>query len=107
MRIHFRGSNNGLQLGSFIHSGHFYSAFSSPLLLRSAPNTARILCRRFTLKRHRQLRVKDLPKVPAWWLEWDSNLRPSKRKAANLPLNHHNPPFSLNDLLSCCNSTLS
>src|SRR6218665_98371 len=26
----------------FIHSGHFYSASSSPLLLRSAPGTARI-----------------------------------------------------------------
>ena len=40
---------------SFIHSGHFYSASSSPLLLRNAPNTAQILCRSFTLKRHRQL----------------------------------------------------
>jgi len=29
---------------SFIHSGHFYSASSSPLLFRSATNTARILC---------------------------------------------------------------
>ena len=29
----------------FIHSDHFYSAFSSPHLLRSAPDTARILCR--------------------------------------------------------------
>src|SRR6218665_330070 len=45
----------------FIHSGHFYSASSSPLLLRRAPDTARILCRSFTPKRHRQLRVKDLP----------------------------------------------
>ena len=25
-----------------------------------------------TPKRHRQLRVKNLPKVPTWWLEWDS-----------------------------------
>jgi len=30
---------------SFIHSGHFYSAPSSPLLLRSAPDIERILCR--------------------------------------------------------------
>src|SRR6218665_4195904 len=37
---------------SFIHSVHFYSASSSPLLLRSAPDTARILCRSFTPKRH-------------------------------------------------------
>ena len=46
-------------LHSFIHSNHFYSASSSPLLLRSAPDTARILCRNFTPKRLRQLRVKD------------------------------------------------
>ena len=51
---------------SFIHSDHFYSATWSPLLLRSAPDTARILCRSFTLKRHRQLWVKDLPKVPIY-----------------------------------------
>jgi len=38
---------------------------SSPLILRSAPDTARIPCRNFTLKRHRQLWVKNLPKDPA------------------------------------------
>ena len=32
---------------SFIHSGYFYSASSTPLLLRGAPKTARILCRSF------------------------------------------------------------
>src|SRR6218665_3449750 len=46
-----------------IHSGHFYSASSSPILLGSAPDTARILCRSFMPKCHRQLRMKDLPKV--------------------------------------------
>ena len=51
---------------SFIHSGHSYSASSSPPLLRGAPDTARILCRNFTPKHHRQLRVKDLPKFPTW-----------------------------------------
>src|SRR6218665_875141 len=40
---------------SFIHSDHFYSASSSILLIRSAPDTARILCQSFTPKRHRQL----------------------------------------------------
>ena len=49
------------------------------------------LCQSFTLKRHRYLRAKDLPKVHMWRLEWDSNLRPSARKAANLPLSHHAP----------------
>ena len=43
------------------------------------------------LKRHRQLQVKDLPKVPTWRLERDSNLRPSGRKATNLPMSHHVP----------------
>src|SRR6218665_1693805 len=31
----------------FIHSGYFYSTSSSPRLLRSAPDTAWILCREF------------------------------------------------------------
>jgi len=62
---------------SFIYSGHFYSASSSPLLLGSDPDTAQILCRNFTLKHHIQLRVKDLPKVPTWRLELDSNPQPS------------------------------
>src|SRR6218665_2016499 len=54
---------------SFIHSGYFYSASSSSLLLRGPPDTARILCQSFTPKRHRPLRAKDLPKVPIWRLE--------------------------------------
>jgi len=69
----------------FIHSDHFYSASSSPLLLRSTPDTAQILCRSFKPKSHKQLRVKDLPKVPLWRLERNSNPRPS------LPMSHHIP----------------
>src|SRR6218665_1600132 len=34
-------------------------------------------------KCYRQLQVKDLPKVPTCRLEWDSNQRPSGRKAPN------------------------
>ena len=49
---------------SFTHSGCFYSASTSPLLLWGALDTSRILCRNFTPKRHRQLWTKDLPKVP-------------------------------------------
>jgi len=67
----------------FIHSDYFYNASSSPLLLRSAPDTARILCRNFTPKSHRQLWVKDLPKVPTWRLERESNPRPSGWKLSN------------------------
>ena len=49
----------------FIHS--FIQAISiaplqlHPLQLRGVSDTARILCRNFTLKRHRQLWVKELP----------------------------------------------
>src|SRR6218665_1874459 len=84
---------------SFIHSGHFYSASSSPLLLRSAADTARILCRSFTPKRHRQLRVKDLPKVPT--LERDWKPRPSGRKASTLPMRHHDPHPMKNPTILC------
>ena len=75
----------------FIHSGYFYSASSSPLLLRSAPDTAQILCLSFTPKCHRQLLVKDLPNFPTWWPERDSNPRYFGLKASNLPMRHHAP----------------
>jgi len=56
------------------------------LLLRGAPNysidTVSELTRRSSTATGNW--VKDLPKVPTWWLEWDSNLRPSRRKAPNL-----------------------
>jgi len=72
-----------LDFHSIIHSGYFYSASSSPLLLRGAPDTARILCRNFT-----QLWVKDLPKVPTWRLERESNPRPLGRKVSTQPMHH-------------------
>ena len=91
-------SNNPF-IHSFIHSSYFYSASSSPLLLRGAPDTARILCRSFTLKRQGQLQVKDLPKVPTWWLDRDSNLRPFGRKVSNLLMSHHAPQWlSISDI---------
>ena len=71
----------------FIHLGYFCNASSSPLLLRGTSDTARILCRSFMLKHHRQLRMKDLPKVPMWWL----NPRPFEREVTNLPMSHHIP----------------
>ena len=76
---------------TFIHSGYFYSTSSCRLLFRGSPDTAQILCQSFMLKRHRQLQVKDLLKVPTWWLEWDSNPRPFGRKATNLPMSHYAP----------------
>src|SRR6218665_3021059 len=49
---------------SLIHSGHFYSASSSPLLLRGAPDYSTNTISEFHAKAHGQLQVKDLPKVP-------------------------------------------
>ena len=59
-------------------------------LLRGAPDIARILCRSFTPKRHRQLRVKDSHKAPTWRLERNSNPRPFGRKVTNLPMSPTN-----------------
>src|SRR6218665_221999 len=79
------------QTHSFIHSGYFCSTSSSLLLLRGAPHCGSASVSELinTPKRYRQLRVRDLPKVPTWRLESDSNLRPSGRKASNLLLSHH------------------
>src|SRR6218665_3673397 len=49
---------------SFTHSGHFYSAPSSPLPLRGAPDYSTDTVSEFHAEAHRQLQVKDLPKVP-------------------------------------------
>src|SRR6218665_3619543 len=59
---------------SFIH---FCSAPSSPLLLRGAPDYSTDTVSQFHAEAHRQLQVKDLPKVPTWRLERESNPRPS------------------------------
>ena len=53
-------SRQNIYIYIFIHSGYFYSASSRPLLLRGASDTARILCRSFTLKCYRQLRLMSL-----------------------------------------------
>ena len=61
---------------------HYYSE----VLQTQHGYSVRVSCRSFTPKRHRQLWVKDLPKVPTWRLERDSNLRPFGRKTSNLPM---------------------
>ena len=53
----------------FIHSGHLYSAPSSPLLHSGAPDYSTDTVSEFHAEAHRQLQVKDLPKVPTWRLE--------------------------------------
>ena len=61
---------------TLIHSGHFYSAPSNPLL-RGAPDYSMDTVLEFHAEAHRQLQVKDLPKVPTWRLERELNPRPS------------------------------
>src|SRR6218665_2651023 len=56
-----------------IHSGHFYSTSSSPLLLRGTPDYSTDTVSEFHTEAHRQLQIKDLPKVPTWRLERESN----------------------------------
>jgi len=63
-------------LGLFIHSSHIYSAHSSPLLLRGAPDCSTDTVSEFHAEAHRQLQVQDLPKVLTWRLEQESNPRP-------------------------------
>ena len=60
----------------------FILRFSQHEPFRSAPGHSNCVGVK-TPKRCRQLRVKDLSKVPTWRLEWDSNLRPSGWKALN------------------------
>ena len=65
-------SNHNKQQNNDIHSFiHSFIPYISLQLLRGAPDYA-IDTMSNTPKRYRQLRVKDLPKVPPWWLEWDS-----------------------------------
>jgi len=79
-----------LHAGSFIHL--FRPISIAPLQVRyysEALPTQHRYCAR--VSSHRQLRVKDLPKVATWRLERDSNKRPSSWKAPTLPMLHHVP----------------
>jgi len=53
---------------SFIHSWYFYSASSSPILLRGAPDYSIHIVLELTRHNTTALPVKDLPKVPTWQL---------------------------------------
>ena len=77
---------------------HFYSAPSSPLLLRGVPDYSTNTVSEFHAEAHRQLQVKDLPNVRTWRLERESNPRPSGRKSSSQPRRHHVPQFSLGSL---------
>src|SRR6218665_210823 len=58
-------------------------------------------CRSFTSKHNRQLRVKDLPKVPTWWLELDSIPLLSGRQLLTTSYMYANSLSILNYLLGC------
>src|SRR6218665_233254 len=62
--IHFFERLTKFDKDSFIHSDHFYSAPSTPLPLRGAPDYSTDTVLEFNAKAHRQLQVKDLPTVP-------------------------------------------
>src|SRR6218665_415817 len=72
---------------TYIHSGYFYSASSSPLLLKGAPDTAQI----------RYGKCRTGPRSLYMWrsAERDSNPRPFGRKASNIPMKHHAPQIHL------------
>src|ERR1043165_9013930 len=67
-----------------------YSA-PSRFLLRGAHNYSADTESEFHAEAHEQLRAKDLPRVPTWRLEVDSNPQPSDCKASNIPLHKHAP----------------
>ena len=71
---------------SFIHS-----APSTSLLLRGAPAYSTDTVLEFHAEAHRQLQVEDLPKVPTWRLERESNPQPSGWKSSTQPRCHHVP----------------
>jgi len=84
-----------LFIHSFIHSGHCYRAPLSPLLLRDAPDHSTDTVSGFHAEAHRQLQIKNMPKVPTWRLERESNPRPSGWKSSSKPRRHHVPQFHL------------
>src|SRR6218665_215500 len=74
---------HSFNFGDFISIHSFIPAISiAPLqvyhlLLRGAPDYSRDTLSEFHAEAHRQLQVKDLPKVPTRRLERESNPRPS------------------------------
>src|SRR6218665_1253829 len=93
-------------INSIIYSFHCYSASSSPLLRKSAPDTAQILCRSFTPKRAGNCELRTCRKVTTWRLERNSNPRPFGRKASTLLMRHHVPQTNIVNIVSLCSALL-
>ena len=96
-----RSINTGQRNFLPFHSGHFYSAPSSPLLIRGAPDHSMDTVSEFHAEAHRQLQVKDLPKVPTRRLERESNPRPFGWKLSTQPRRHHVPWPTRNTRFIC------
>src|SRR6218665_886301 len=98
-----------ISIHSFIHLAISIAPLQVFYYSEALPTTARILYRSFTPKRHRQLQVKDLPKVLTW-LERESTPRPSGLKSSPQPRRYHVPlnPFASSYLYVsiCSNVTL-
>ena len=82
----------------FIYSFISSTCFSAPsrFLLRGTPDYSVDTESEFHAEAHEQLGVKDLPRVPTWRLEVDSNPQPTGCKAPNIPLHHRAPLLKLN-----------
>src|SRR6218665_571535 len=86
--------NDKQLLFTSFHSGTFYCASSSPLLLTSALDTARILCRSFTPKHHRQLAQGPYEAASAGFQP--ATLRMKVIESTNVPPRHTNVPETIN-----------
>src|SRR6218665_716756 len=76
----------------FIHSFYFYSASSSPLLLRGSRRSADIVSEfHAEAPQTTESEGLGLPKVLTLRLERISNSRPFGRKASHLRMSHHAP----------------
>src|SRR6218665_200404 len=75
---------------SFIHS--FIRSFIQAISIATLQvryYSARILVPEFHAEAPQTIAIKNLPKVPTWRLEEDSDPRPSGRKASTLPMHHY------------------
>ena len=81
---------------SFIHSGYIYSAFSSPLLLRGAPDHSNDTVPEFHAEASQAIVSEGLSqgRYMAAGVGYEG-YEPFGRKAPNLPMSNHAPQSSI------------
>ena len=79
---------------SFIHSGYFYSASSSPLLLRGAPNYSIDTVSEFHAEAPQATASEGLAQGAYVAARTGFELATLRIKAPNLPIGHHAPNFT-------------